>query len=100
TADGARTAPASDLFDLPVFEFDRRRPAEDGDADLHAALLLVHLLDRAVEARERAVGDAHLLADLEQHGRARALHAFLRLLHDPLGLGVADRRGAVAGAEE
>ena len=48
------------------------------------------------------VGHPHLLADLIHNthdGRGRSVPS-LRLLHDALGLSLADRRGAVAGAQE
>ena len=93
-------ARASDLLDLAVFQLHRGRTAEDRDADLHAAAFLVHFLHRAVEAGERPVGHAHLLADFEQDRRARPLHPFGGLLHDPLGLGIGDRRGARLAAQE
>src|SRR5689334_10940229 len=58
-----REAPdRSDLFDLTVFQLDRRRPTEDRDFDLHPRALLVDFLHDAVEARERTIGNAHLLA--------------------------------------
>ena len=68
--DGAPETAASDLLDLPVFEFDRRRAAEDRHRDLEPGAALVDLLDDAVEGGEGAVGDADLLADLELDRRA------------------------------
>src|SRR6185437_5648509 len=54
----------SHLLDLRVLQFDRRCPAEDRHRDLDPRLLLVDLLDDAVERRERPVAHPHLLADL------------------------------------
>ena len=61
------------------------RPKID-TATLSRRLLLVDFLDDAVERGERAVGDPHLLADLEGDRRLRPLDAFLHLMQDPLGL--------------
>src|SRR5713226_6475549 len=90
----------SHLLDLRIFELDRRRPAEDRHRDLDPRLLVVDLLDDAVERGERPVGDAHLLADLEGDRGLRPLDAFLDLPHDPRRLVLADRRGAAAAAEK
>src|SRR4051812_6970019 len=64
------------LFDLVVFELDGGGAAEDRDGDAQAGAFLVDLFHRAVEAGERAVGDAHLLADLELDGGLGPFHAF------------------------
>src|SRR5438270_5889803 len=74
----------SDLLDLRIFELDRRGAAEDRDRDLDPRLLLVDLLDHAVERGERAVGDPDLLADLEGDRGLRPLDPFLDLAHDAL----------------
>src|SRR5882724_10983865 len=55
----------SELLDLRVLQLDRGRTPEDRHRDLETRLLLVDLLDEAVERGERAVADADLLADLE-----------------------------------
>src|SRR3954471_2710810 len=91
----------SGLLDLRVFQLHRRRAAEDRDRDLEAGAALVDLLDGAVERGEGAVGNAHLLADLEMDRRLRPLDAFGDLTLDALGLGVRDRhRLRLVGAEE
>src|SRR3954454_22844223 len=96
-----RAARRSDLLDLAVFQLNRGGAAEDGDADLHPATLLVDFLDRAHEAGEGAIGHPHLLAHLEHHGGlARLVHAFLDLVDDADGLGLGDRAGLVLVAEE
>src|SRR3954466_6908085 len=91
----------SGLLDLGVFELDRRRAAEDRHRDLEARTALVDLLDRAVEGRERSVGDADGLADLEGDRRLRAVDALGDLTLDALGLGIGDwNRLRLVGAEE
>src|SRR6266705_452482 len=98
---GARpAAPGSHLLDLRVFELDRGRPAKDRHRDLDPRLLLVDLLDDAVERGERPVRDAHLLADLEDDRRLRPLDALLDLAHDPRRLVLADRRRPAPPAEK
>src|ERR1700687_2730128 len=96
----ATATPGSHLFDLRIFELDRGRPAEDRHRDLDPRFLLVDFLDDAVERGERPVGDAHLLAHLEDDRRLRPLDALLDLAHDPRGLALADRRRPAAAAEE
>src|SRR6266436_6782350 len=61
---------------------------------------LLDLRDDAVERGERPVGDAHLLADLEDDRRLRTLDPLLDLAHDPRRLVVADRRRPAPPAEE
>src|SRR5689334_4994861 len=53
----ARTRSGSPLesLHLVVLELDRGRPSEDGDHDLHAAALGVHVLHHALEVHEGAV---------------------------------------------
>src|SRR6185312_7106325 len=99
-----RGAPASDgsgnFFDLAVFQLDRGRAAEDRDRDAKARPLLVDLLDRAVEAGERAVGDAHGLADLEGDGRLRPLDTLFDGADDAGDLALGNRHRLRAAAEE
>ena len=61
-------------------------------ATLSRAFLLIHLLDKPVERRERAVADPDLLADFEGDRRFRPLDPLLDLVHDARRLVVADRR--------
>lgn len=49
------TPPTSDLFDLTVFELDRRCAAENGHRHLEAGPGIVDFLDDAVEGGEGAV---------------------------------------------
>src|SRR4051794_3452023 len=81
-----RVAPVSrresDLFDLREVELDRGRPAEDRDGDADLRLVVVDVLDRAVEIGERAFLDADHLADFPLHLWARLLDAFLHLRDD------------------
>src|SRR6185369_13854913 len=81
------------FLDLPEVQFHRRRAAEDQHRDADLALLVVHLFDRSVEVRERALGDAHGFSGLEEHLRLRFLHAFLHLVQDVRDFLVRDGRG-------
>src|SRR6185436_7435152 len=90
------TAPSpirSGLLDLTELQLDRGRASKNRDRDAQAALLVVHVFDRALEIRERAVLHAHHLADLEQHLGLGLLHALAHLLHDRLDLLLGDRGG-------
>src|SRR3954466_14237810 len=86
-------------LDLPVFEFDGRKPTENGDGNLELAAGGGDLVDAAREVGERAVGDLHFLADLEGDLRdflaGRGLDAGL----DLVDLSLAQRRGLVAADE-
>src|SRR5579859_476071 len=52
---------STELFDAGEIEFDRRRAAKNRYGNFQAAMVVVDLLDRAVEIRKRAVHDADLL---------------------------------------
>src|SRR5688500_3606281 len=62
-----------DLFYLQEIEFDRRRAAEDRDHHLQRVLIEVHFVHDAVEAGERALVDAHVVALVERVLRLRLL---------------------------
>src|SRR4051794_22521505 len=83
-------------LDLPVFEFDGRKPTENGNGNLELAAGGIDLVDAAREVRESAVGDLHFLADFERDLRdllaGRRLDAGL----DLVDLGLAQRSGFVA----
>src|SRR3954451_3520061 len=64
-APNRRRSIGSALFDLPEFQIDRHRTAEDRHFHLEPCPLLVHFLDETVERRERTVRNADRLADLE-----------------------------------
>src|SRR5580704_6281304 len=98
--DARTAAPCSHLLDLGIFELDRGRPAKDRHRDLDPRLLLVDLLDDAVERGERPVGDADLFADLESNRGLWPLDPLLDLAHDARRLGLADRRGPAATPEK
>src|SRR5882724_911322 len=66
----------SDLLDLTEFQFDRRGASEDRHRDLDARARLVNFLNHSRKRRERPIGHAHILADLERDRRLRAFHAF------------------------
>src|SRR4051812_43106938 len=53
------------FFDLQKIQFDRRRTAEDGDHHLQGVAIEVDLVHGAVEAGERALVDADLIAFFE-----------------------------------
>src|SRR5690348_12255191 len=61
----ARAGPSSNLsaqlFHAGKVQFDRRRTPENRHRNLQAAVVVVDLLDRAVEVGKRPVHDAHLL---------------------------------------
>src|SRR5882672_4387846 len=90
------------LLNLPEFQFHRRRPPEDRHRHAQLRLVVVDVLDRAVEIGERAFAHPHRLADLEQHLGLGFLHALLHLLKDVLHFLVADGRRlpAVRAANE
>src|SRR3712207_9239944 len=85
------------LLDLQEVELDRRLAAEEGDEHLDLALLLVDLVDHALEVGERAVDDAHRLAYPQRDLDPRRLG--LHLLDDRLHLGLAQRGRLVAHAD-
>src|SRR5262245_33390699 len=95
-----RSIRSADLLDLPVFEFDRRRPAEDGNRYFEPFPLFVHFLYETVEGSERAVGDTNLLADFETDRCLRPLYALLNLVQDTSGLGIGDRDRLVVRSQE
>ena len=63
SADGVgRAATRLNFFDLPVFQFDGSRAAEDVDHHRHAAVGLVDGVDFAFEILERPLVDLHPIA--------------------------------------
>src|SRR5215471_604934 len=84
--------PALSLLHLPELELDRGRPPEDRHRHAQLRLVVVDVLDGAVEVGERALAHPHRLANLEQHLGLGLLHALLHLLQDVLHFLVADRR--------
>src|SRR5437868_15237214 len=66
----------SKLLDLAVFQLHWCRTTEDRYRHLEARFFFVDVLDHAVERRERAVGNAHLLANLEDDRGLGPLDAF------------------------
>src|SRR3990170_7988813 len=83
---------------LEEVQLHRRLPAEEGDQHLHLALLQVQVVDDADEVLERAVDDAHALADAEADFDARLLDA--HLAQDALHLFPLQRHRPVARADE
>src|SRR5690606_11146648 len=91
----------SNLLYLSEIELDRRRASEDLHGDPHLVLLVVDLLDDAVEVVERTVDHAHDLARLEKHFRPRLVPALLDAVEDGHRLSLADRgRPVAAPADE
>src|ERR1700676_2167930 len=97
--DARPAPPGSHLLDLRILELDRGRPAKDRHRNLDPRLLLVDLLDNAVERGERPVGAAPLLAALKDDRGLRPFDPLLALAHDPCRLALADRRRPAAPAE-
>src|SRR5687768_12158728 len=90
----------SDLFDLPVLEFQRRRASEDRRDDSDNALVGDDLVDLAFEVLECAVVDLDLVALLELGGDAGGLvHLGGGVEHLVLVLG-AHGGGLAVGADE
>src|SRR3989338_3282822 len=85
---------------LPVLQFHGGRAAEDGHEDLELAFIGIDLLDRAVEIHERPFLDPYALALLENDLRSGLLLLLLGLLDDAVDLGLFQRRGLAAGADE
>src|SRR6266849_3626066 len=83
----------SGFLHLSELELDRSRAPKNRHRDAQAALLVVHVLDGALEIGERAFLHAHHLAHLEEHLGLGLLHAFAHLLHDRLDLLLGDRGG-------
>src|SRR3990170_1734485 len=83
---------------LQEVELHRRLPAEEGDQHLHLALLQVEVVHLADEVLERAIDDAHTLADGEADLYPRLLYAHLP--QDTPHFLVLQRNGARAGADE
>src|SRR5262245_29446578 len=88
----SRSLSPLDLLDLQEVQFDRRRAAEDRHHHLQRVLVEIHFVDHAVEAGERSLVDAHLLALLEHVLRLRLLRGGAHLLQDLLDLVLAERR--------
>src|SRR4051812_32224660 len=83
-------------LDLPVFEFDGRKPTENGDGNLELAAGGIDLVDAAGEVRERTVGDLHFLADFEGDLRHFLAGSGLDARLDLVDLGLAQGRWLVA----
>src|SRR6266540_1114464 len=78
------------LLHLHEVELHRGRAAEDRDEDADLPLVRLHLLDRAVEVRERAVDHSDLIALLELHLRVRDDRGLVRrpgVAYEPCDLG-------------
>ena len=88
-------------FELPVFQFDRRRPAEDVDHDRHAAVLSVDRVDFAFQVLEHPFCDLDPISLVELERQLLGFVGLLfRLLHDLGDVGSGHRRGLAARAGE
>src|ERR1700722_18188981 len=88
------------LLDLPEFQIDWRRTAEDGHGDLDPRAGFVDFLDHPVEGGEGPVRHPHVFADLEPDCRFRPFDAIGHLPLDPISLDIGDRHRFLVGAEE
>src|SRR5712671_3041720 len=89
---------ALNLFYLKKVEFHGRRAAEDGHHHLQRVLVEVHFVHHAVEAGERALVDAHVIALFKAVLRLRLLGRRLHLVEDLLDLFLAEGRRLAACA--
>src|SRR6478752_7436137 len=87
---------------LDVFEsdLDRHLPLEDIDHHLQLLRVGVDVRDLAVEVRERAGGDLDRLPELELDLRALSERRAGAGVEDPVDLGLRERYGRRAGADE
>src|SRR5919201_2604992 len=89
-----------DLLDLVEGELYRHLALEDVHEHLQLLLVGVDVHDLAVEVGERARSDLHGLAERELHLRARALAQRRPGVEDAVDLGLRERHGLGAGADE
>src|SRR5262245_43670878 len=88
------------LLNLSELQFHRRGASKNRDRHPQAALLVVHVLNRALEIGEGAVLHPHHLANLEQHLGLGLFHALAHLLHDRVDFLFRNRRGLGGGAAD
>src|SRR6187402_2900000 len=86
-------------LDLPVFEFDGRKPTENRDGNLELAAGRVDLVDAAGEVGKGTVGDLEFLADFERDLRHFFAGGGLDAGLDVVDLGLAQGRRMVAADE-
>src|SRR3990172_9548586 len=86
------------LLHLEEVQLHRRLPSEEGDQHLHLSLLQVEVVHLADEVLERAVHNAHVLADAEAYLNPRLLYP--HLAQDAPDLFLLQRHRPVAGADE
>src|SRR6187397_835269 len=90
----------SELLYLQKVQLDRRGAAENRHHDLQRVAVGVHVIDQAVEARERTFVDPHLIAALEAVLRLRLLGGDRHLMQDLVDFLARQRRRLRAGADE
>src|SRR5260221_12460203 len=83
---------SAELFDACKIEFNRRGAPENRDGNLEPAVIVVNLFDRAVEIREWAVDDAHLLVAFVNHFRLRTILRGVHAVDDRVHFGFRKRR--------
>src|SRR5690606_7247045 len=88
------------LLHLPEIELHRGRSAKNLHRDPDLVLLVVDVLDDAVEIVEWAVSDAYDLARLEQNLRPRLVDALLNAVQYRQRFPLTDRRRPVAAAAD
>src|ERR1019366_789994 len=91
---------ALDFFNLSIFQFHRRRTAEDGHRDLDPGAVLVDILDNAIEGCEGAVRDPHCLADFKSNRRLGSFDTLGDLTLDALRLAIGNRHRLLVGAQK
>src|SRR5262245_5011978 len=82
----------SNLLDLQKIQFHGRRATEDRHHHFQRVLVEIHLVDHTVEARERSLVDAHVIAFFERVLRLRLLGRRLDLFENVLNFLFAQRR--------
>src|ERR1700730_386280 len=92
--------PSSDFFNLSIFQFHRRRAAEDGNRDLDPGAVLVDIFDNAIKGSEGAVRDPNRLADFKRNRRLGPVDTLGDLTLDALRLAIGNRHWLFIGAQK
>src|SRR3954452_14187045 len=92
--------PLVELLHVVESDLDRHLPLEDVHHHLELLRVRVHVGDLAVEVRKRAGGDLHGLAELVLDLRSRRRGCPVPRVEDPVDLGLRQRHGLRACADE